>query len=307
MPPHPPPAVTIVIPCYRQEQYLRESVESALGQSVPTEVIVVNDGSPGNPASVVRGCPVRLIDQPNQGLRGARNTGLAAAGTEFVIFLDADDRLLPGAAEAGLAALARHPDAILAAGRSRLIDEQGAPLQRPDSPPCPGGDHYALLLADNHIWPPAVVMYRREPLLAAGGWGSGRRRVEDVELYLLLARSHEFACHAAFVAEYRIQGEGLSADAGAMLAAFTAIRREQRAFVAGHPEYLAAFRSGTPKWIEHYGGRLVDQVRADLRARRLGSAARGFAQLARDYPAGARALVAGVARRAVGGRPGAAT
>jgi glycosyltransferase involved in cell wall biosynthesis len=296
------PAATIVIPCYGQEHYLRESVESALGQTVPVEVIVVDDGSPGDPASVVNGYPVRVIEQQNGGLRAARNAGLAAAQSEYVIFLDADDRLLPGAAQAGLAELARQPDAILAAGRSRLIDEAGAVLARPESPVCPGGDHYAHLLADNHIWPPAVVVYRREPLRAAGGWGSGRRKVEDVELYLLLARAHRFACHPTLVAEYRMQPHGLSADAEGMMAAFWAIREEQREFVGSHPEYAAVYRSGTPRWLERFGDLVVDAVRADLRAGRIGAAVRGFSRLVRYYPSGARALLAGLVRRAARGR-----
>jgi len=89
--------VTFIIPLYDQEQWVREAAESALGQIYPhIEVIVVNDGSPGDPATVLDGLPVWLINQENRGLSGARNTGIRAAierlGSQYLVCLDADDR-----------------------------------------------------------------------------------------------------------------------------------------------------------------------------------------------------------------------
>ena len=77
--------------------FLEAALRSALAQSVPAdEIIVVDDGSTDHPEKVtVRFPEVRLIRQPNAGLSAARNTGWRAATTEFVVFLDADDRLLP--------------------------------------------------------------------------------------------------------------------------------------------------------------------------------------------------------------------
>lgn len=98
--------VTIVIPCYNQAQYLPDAIESALNQTVRCEVIVVDDGSPDNTAEVAgkyitKG--VRLIRQPNKGLSGARNSGIKAAKTEYVVTLDSDDKISPNFVEKCLA------------------------------------------------------------------------------------------------------------------------------------------------------------------------------------------------------------
>ncbi|CAD9227401.1 Glycosyl transferase family 2 [Burkholderia cenocepacia] len=96
------PLVSVVIPCYNQAQYLIESVSSALdAYSGPLEIIVVDDGSTAARtgtylrAAEALSSVVRVISQPNAGLSGARNTGIAAAKGEFVQLLDADDLIIP--------------------------------------------------------------------------------------------------------------------------------------------------------------------------------------------------------------------
>lgn len=88
--------VSIIIPCYRQAQFLPAAIESALGQSyAPLEVLVVNDGSPDDTEAVVHryGAAVRYIAKPNGGLSSARNAGIQAATGKYLLFLDADDLL----------------------------------------------------------------------------------------------------------------------------------------------------------------------------------------------------------------------
>ena len=86
--------VSIIIPCYNQAPYLAEAIESALNQSVPCEVIVVNDGSPDDTDSVAMKYFDRLsgyIKQENRGPSAARNAGIRMAETEWILPLDADD------------------------------------------------------------------------------------------------------------------------------------------------------------------------------------------------------------------------
>lgn len=83
--------VTIVIPCYNYGKYLAEAIESAMKQTIPCEIIVVNDGSTDETSEVAKRFPVKLIEKPNQGLAHTRNVGIEAAKGEWICCLDADD------------------------------------------------------------------------------------------------------------------------------------------------------------------------------------------------------------------------
>jgi glycosyltransferase involved in cell wall biosynthesis len=293
--------VGVVIPCYAQEHYLGEAIESVLAQSRPAdEVLVVDDGSPGDTGSVVRRYPgVRVVRQANAGIAEARNTGLRESRSRLLIFLDADDRLLPTAIAAGVDGFRKHPDAAIVAGICRRIDGQGAPWGPKVEFQCPGGDHYDALLRHNHIWPPAVAMCRRECLEAVHGW-RWKRHVQDLELYLRLAREYPIHCHPEEVAEYRIQEGGRSQNRGAMLAGMMDVLRLQKPYVAAHPEYLDAYREGERRYPEYYSERLSDEMRQQFRERRWRAVALGFADLIRHHPDRARELVAGKLKRLLG-------
>lgn len=92
------PVASIVIPTYQHAQWLPDAIESALAQTVPCDVIVVDDGSTDATHEVLdryanRG--VRVFQIPHQGPSAARNLGINRASGEFVMFLDADDVIAP--------------------------------------------------------------------------------------------------------------------------------------------------------------------------------------------------------------------
>lgn len=95
--------VSIIIPAYNVEKYLRECLDSALGQTFSDiEVIVVDDGSTDSTPEIIReyaarDARVKCVSQPNGGLSAARNSGLDVASGEWVVFLDSDDILSPTA------------------------------------------------------------------------------------------------------------------------------------------------------------------------------------------------------------------
>jgi glycosyltransferase involved in cell wall biosynthesis len=174
------PLVTVVIPCYKQAHFLGESIESVLSQTYRNfEIIVVDDGSPDNTSEVAsRYDEVRLIRQENRGLAGARNRGLAEAKGEHLIFLDADDRLLPEALEVGVRELEARPQCALVAGYHRPIEPDGSPLgeesqlagtqRRPRPPRDIGGDIYLTILSRKYHIMPGTVMYRRSVFESVG-------------------------------------------------------------------------------------------------------------------------------------------
>src|SRR5437870_5008653 len=90
-----PGLVSIVIPCHNYARYVGEAIESALAQThQPVEVVVVDDGSTDASKDVVSGYAVTLLAQPNRGVCAAANAGIRASRGEFVLRLDADDRLV---------------------------------------------------------------------------------------------------------------------------------------------------------------------------------------------------------------------
>lgn len=97
--------ISIVVPVYNVEEYLRECVDSVLQQTYGDfEIILVNDGSTDSSPAICaeyaqRDGRVRLIHQENQGLSAARNTGIDAARGEYLLFLDSDDYLPEGTLE----------------------------------------------------------------------------------------------------------------------------------------------------------------------------------------------------------------
>lgn len=98
--------ISIVIPAYNAERHVRECLTSILVQAHrDVECICVDDGSTDRTRDVLKGAAVtdsrvKVLSQPNAGVSAARNTGLAVATGEIVMFVDADDQLLPGALDA---------------------------------------------------------------------------------------------------------------------------------------------------------------------------------------------------------------
>ncbi len=94
------PRTSIVIPAYNYERYVAQAIESALAQDDPdVEVIVVDDGSTDGTGEIAQhfGDRIHYIRRVNGGLPAARNTGITAARGKFLVFLDADDLLVPTA------------------------------------------------------------------------------------------------------------------------------------------------------------------------------------------------------------------
>lgn len=246
------PRVAVLVAACNQAHFLGAALASAERQTRPAdEVIVVDDGSVDDPASVIARFPgVRLIRQDNQGLAAARNTGLAATQADYVIFLDSDDRLAPGAIRAGLACLADHPDAAFAYGAHRRVDAQFRHLSGPHYRAM-SGDSWHAFLSGNLVGMTATAMFDRAKLAAAGGFDPSLQACEDYELFLRLAREHEIVSHGQLVAEYRIHDAAMSADAAKMLDCALAVHTRYRPEPTDKSA-LAAWREGRHEWRRFY-------------------------------------------------------
>ena len=205
----------------------------------------------------------------------------------YLIFLDADDRLAPGAVESGLAALDAHPEAAFTSGRCRWIAADGSPLPTPEHG-CVAGDHFANLLRTNYTGMPATIMYRRGVFEIVLGFDvtPAFRGVEDYEPLLRIARQFPICCHDEVVAEYRVRGDSMSRNPALMLDSVLRAIRSQRRYVRDSEEHRAAYKAGIRFWKGYYGRPLVRQIEGHAQRREWSSALKGAWALARRYPQG---------------------
>ncbi|WP_167361006.1 glycosyltransferase [Pseudomonas citronellolis] len=133
------PLISVVMPCYNQARYLPQSIASVLAASRhPLEIIVVDDGSTDPRterllAEAEQMAPgvVRIHRQTNQGLSGARNSGIALARGQFIQLLDADDLLSPGKLDAQVAQLQVNPNLDVSVCNFLLCDESRSDFSKP--------------------------------------------------------------------------------------------------------------------------------------------------------------------------------
>ncbi|GAB3196522.1 hypothetical protein GCM10027261_19440 [Geodermatophilus arenarius] len=254
------PTVTVVVTTYQHAHLLGAALESIAAQTRRAdEVVVVDDGSTDDPGSVVAQWPgTTFIRQENRGLSAARNTGLHAATSSHVLFLDADDLLTPVAVAAGLHSAERHPGAAFVYGAHRRVDAAVAPLgERRYSPA--GPDPRATFLRGNAVAMHATALYRREVLVAAGGFDERLTRCEDYDVYLRLAVDHEVASHPVETALYRWHGGNMSIHGATMLATVLEVHARHRPGPEEPAHLLRAWEEGRRTWRTYYAQEVLSR------------------------------------------------
>ncbi len=122
--------VSIIIPVYNVEKYLPKCLESVIGQTyADLEIICIDDGTPDRSAAVIlsyaeKDGRIKLISQENQGLSGARNTGIRAATGKYIVFLDGDDWLDPEAIKAATDTAAKNNADVVMWGYVREFSDR---------------------------------------------------------------------------------------------------------------------------------------------------------------------------------------
>ena len=147
-------------------------------------------------------------------------------------------------------------------------------------------DHYPELLAENVIWAPGSVMYRRTIFARVGSFRESLKAAEDYDIYLRIARLAPLACHGRPVVEYRKHTASMSQDPGRMLKYTHKVLQSQWLFTRRASRLRGAYRHGKLIWQHHYGEATVDRMVYDAWARRWSSARRQLAALAIHFPAG---------------------
>lgn len=277
------PLVTVIVPCLNQAHYLRAALNSVACQTYPSvETIVVDDGSTDDTAQVAASAGAMVFRQPNRGVSAARNHGLQAADGDYVLFLDADDELVPDAVRSGVEILERDPGASMVARCCSLIDSSGSLLVTSFQPP-ESDDLYGEWLRRNLAWTPGAVLFRRKPLLDIGGFPLDLGPAADYSVYLTLARSGRVLFENRPVVRYRQHDANMSRDVPRMLRATLAVLRRERRHLP--PGYRKHFRAGLRAWRRFYGEQIIQGLRVTTRAGGFASGDLGsVALLVRECP-----------------------
>ena len=207
------PTVSVIIPVYNGADEVRRAIDSALAQTkVSVEVIVLNDGSKDETASVLQeyGDRIRAVNQHNSGLSKTRNNGIALATGEWVAFLDHDDYWLPEKLSLQLQAAERTGFDIVYTNAGNFGDVGRVSELRSEPQAMKEGDLLEPLLQDNFIVV-SSVMIRRAVIQDIGCFDTSLPSVEDWDLWLKLsARGIRFAAVGQPVTMYQWRAGSMS-------------------------------------------------------------------------------------------------
>jgi glycosyltransferase involved in cell wall biosynthesis len=182
-----PGLVSVIIPAYNGQAYIREAIESALAQTYrPIEVLVVDDGSPIDMAGSVSGFgpEVKYLRQENGGTAAARNFGWRSARGEYIALLDQDDLWLPGKLEKQIPLFAEDPAIGLVAGWMEVFDTLTGEPKGTYEPRAEMTVHDML----GHELPPVQTMiFRRSALEKIGGFDETMKGTDDWDINIRIA------------------------------------------------------------------------------------------------------------------------
>lgn len=232
--------ISVVMPCFNAEHFLRQALDSVLDQSYANlELIVVDDGSEDSSRAILRsyGDRIRVIAQQNRGPYPARNRGVAASRGEYIAFLDADDYWsadclaeLHSALEGSEAALAYcgWQNVGLAGGR-------GEPYIPPDYE---AGGKLEAFLRSAAPWPIHAALLRRSVWDEVGGFDETLGTCMDYDLWLRVAVSRPIRRVEKVMAFYRHHERGQITSTQWRQARNTWLVKKK--FLREHPEALRA-------------------------------------------------------------------
>jgi len=187
--------VSVIVPAFRVEAYLAETLDSILGQTMPDwECMVVVDGSLDNSEAIAlqyaaRDPRIRVHSyHPNQGTSHARNRGAERTKGKYLIFIDSDDLFLPAGLQVLADTLDAHPEAVSVYGRYETFGEGVAP-ERP-----PLNDSLTFLERMFEFVPMGLHisnhMVRREAFEVIGGYDENLFFSEDWMFWVQLAHRY---------------------------------------------------------------------------------------------------------------------
>jgi glycosyltransferase involved in cell wall biosynthesis len=208
--------ISVVMPVKNGARYIAEAIRSALDQgALVREIIVVDDGSIDGTVAVVRAIDdprITIVPNRTRGLPAGRNTGAALCTSEWLHFLDSDDRMQPGAYAKLLAAAKDAPASAVVYGDYERVDENGGPLgsrRLLRARRKPSGFILPKILRGNFMIVGAQLV-RRSDFERVGGFEESLPYCEDWHMWCRLAAVADFThAHGLHALDYRMHGASM--------------------------------------------------------------------------------------------------
>lgn len=207
------PELSIIIPLFNTERHIGLAIQNILTQSFTDfELIIVNDASSDNSLKIVQSFKderIRIFSNVrNQGIVFSRNLGLNVAQGRFIAPFDSDDIALPDKFRKQLDFLRAHPDFGMIGSWARMIDEEGAVLNRKWKLTASPKQIPAIMLFRNYFVQSSLVI-RREAI-PEGGYAAGFEIGEDYNMWNQVIRKHKVWNYPEYLVQYRIHNKGVS-------------------------------------------------------------------------------------------------
>ncbi len=309
------PLVSIIIPAYNAAETIVSTLCSVTAQTYPhIEIIVVDDGSRDDTASIVRQLGsadprIRLITQPNAGVAAARNAGIEQASGEFVAPIDADDLWHPTKIEKQMQVMLGGGDDLgFVYCFCRLIDAQDKVICSQYPVTCRGRALHRHLFT-NFVGNGSALLTRKSVVLRAGGYDTNLRQrgaegCEDLLLQLKVAREYSVDLVPEYLVGYRVTPSSMSQNDQRMLRSWMQVMQIMRHECRQVPRFVFDW-GAAGEYYRYYRlartgvarGQARDATQALIRAFRLDPGGTGVDLLRRSPPIGALRCRLGRLRR----------
>ncbi len=208
--------VSVIVPVYKVEQYLRQCMDSLVGQTLEEiEIIAVNDGSPDHSLQILEEYQerypekVRVFSIENQGVSHARNFGFSKSKGEYILFVDSDDYLREDACRLLYERAVSHDNDLILFGRYHLREEQmSEKLNLPQVDDFPLIAHKEEMARLSPF--PWDKFIRRELFAQTGGFPEGMRFEDLPVAHMMAVSAKKIGVIRECLYYYRVQGGFLS-------------------------------------------------------------------------------------------------
>lgn len=212
---HTAPLVTVLMPAYNAASYIREAIDSVLGQTFTDfELLIINDGSTDDTLEIINSYNddrIRVHTQDNQGVIGALNKGLALATCELIARFDADDVCYPNRLSEQYEFMKSNPDYVLIGSASDYIDKDGEPLFE-WQPPAHKHEDVLKVVKRSCPFDHPSVMYRKSVALKLGGYPKGAIHYEDHIFWTLFVKEGKTLNFSHPLIKHRFNPESVTID-----------------------------------------------------------------------------------------------